>query len=201
MEPLALGAQKLLPVFQQAYNAWARIRSRHSAVEAVIAMVNQPITKIQKYEKENLFNINSIEFNSVGFNYSSNKKLILSNINFKLQMGEKIGIVGTTGSGKSTLIDLLMGLLIPTKGEVLINGINLYSRKSQIGLKEFQKLISTVPQNIYLSDSSIAENIAFGVNKNDIDIKKLFQLLKAIIAFFYKINEQRIFCICWRERY
>ena len=176
---IALGAQKLLPVFQQAYNAWARIRSCHSSVEAVIAMVKQPITKIQKYEKkEKLLYINSIEFRSVGFNYSSNQKLILSGINFKLQMGEKIGIVGTTGSGKSTLIDLLMGLLVPTKGEVLINGINIHSRKGFIRLRDWQKLISTVPQNIYLSDSSIAENIAFGVNKNDIDIEKVISAAK-----------------------
>ena len=176
---IALAAQKLLPVFQQAYNAWARIRSCHSSVEAVIAMVNQPITKIQKYEKkEKPLNINSIEFSSVGFNYSSNKKLILSDINFNLQMGEKIGIVGSTGCGKSTLIDILMGLLVPTKGEVLINGKNLHSRKNLIKLRDWQKLISTVPQNIYLSDCSIAENIAFGVNKNDISIKKVISAAK-----------------------
>ena len=176
---IALAAQKLLPVFQQAYNAWARISSCHSSLEAVIAMVNQPITKIQEYEKkEKPLNINSIEFSSVGFNYSSNKKLILSDINFNLQMGEKIGIVGSTGCGKSTLIDILMGLLVPTKGEVLINGKNLHSRKNLIKLRDWQKLISTVPQNIYLSDCSIAENIAFGVNKNDISIKKVISAAK-----------------------
>jgi len=176
---IALAAQKLLPVFQQAYNAWARISSCHSSLEAVIAMVNQPITQIQEYEKkEKPLNINSIEFSSVGFNYSSNKKLILSDINFNLQLGEKIGIVGSTGCGKSTLIDILMGLLVPTKGEVLINGKNLHSRKSLIKLRDWQKLISTVPQNIYLSDCSIAENIAFGVNKNDISIKKVISAAK-----------------------
>ena len=176
---IALGAQKLLPVFQQAYNAWARIRSCHSSVEAVIAMVNQPITKIQKYEKkEKPLKINSIEFKSVSFKYSSDTNMVLNNINFKLQMGEKIGIVGTTGSGKSTLIDLLMGLLIPTKGDVLINGNTLHSERGFIRLRDWQKFISTVPQNIYLSDNSIAENIAFGVNKNDISIKKVISAAK-----------------------
>jgi len=71
-----------------------------------------------------------------------------------------------------------MGLLVPTKGEVLINGKNLHSRKSLIKLRDWQKLISTVPQNIYLSDCSIAENIAFGVNKNDISIKKVISAAK-----------------------
>ena len=175
----ALGAQKLLPVMHFVYNAWAKIRFYHVAVEEVIKLVKQPIKgkkEISNYPK--IRTIESIELNSIEFNYPNRDEKILKDINFKIYRGEKIGIVGATGSGKSTFIDILMGLLLPINGEIFINGISLYKNNNSIKLGDWQKLIAHVPQNIYLTDGSIAENIAFGVSKENINMRKVINVSK-----------------------
>ena len=77
-----------------------------------------------------------------------------------------------------------MGLLFPTNGEIFINGISLYKKNNSIKLSEWQKLIAHVPQNIYLTDGSIAENIAFGVNKENISMRKVINVSKAQLHNF-----------------
>ena len=95
---------------------------------------------------------------------------ILNNINLEFNKGDRIGIKGSTGSGKSTLLDLIMGLLKPSKGKILFNGKDLH----QSNLVDiWQKQITHVPQNIFLTDSSFAENIAFGIPKDKIDFKRV----------------------------
>ena len=86
----------------------------------------------------------------------------------------KIGIVGETGGGKTTLIDIILGLLDIDKGQILIDGIKINSKNK----RQWQNKIGYVPQQIYLSDSSIAENIAFGVDKDKIDLERVKELQK-----------------------
>ena len=93
-------------------------------------------------------------------------------MNLKISKGEIIGIIAKTGDGKSTLLDILMGLVPPTSGKVLINKKDIYSDKFYLNF--LQRKISHVPQNIYLSDRTIAENIALGYPKKFIDLKKLY---------------------------
>jgi len=83
----------------------------------------------------------------------------LKNVNLTFKKGETIGFIGETGSGKSTLLDILMGLLPPTSGEMLIDGVAITHENR----RAWQKHISHVPQSIYLADTSVQENIAFGV--------------------------------------
>ena len=113
----------------------------------------------------------SINFENVSFSYIKSNKEVLSNIKLNIKKGECLGIVGETGSGKSTLIDLLLGLLRPVKGSVLID--NKYPANS---LQWHQK-IGYVPQSIYLLDSNIEQNIAFG--EENIDKDKLNQAIDA----------------------
>ena len=102
---------------------------------------------------------------NLSFSYTKESPLILENVNLSIAKGEKIGVMGVTGSGKSTLIDIIMGLLSPTNGELIIDQKKL-TRENR---RSWQIHIAHVPQNIYLFDSTIEENIAFGVPLKEID--------------------------------
>ena len=169
---IALGAQKLLPSLQKIYGGWAGIKARVYSVFFVLELINQPISKSFGYSKDKKVCFSEkIQLKNVSFRYSSNSPLILKNINLEIKYGECIGIVGETGSGKSTLLDLLIGLLNPTKGELIIDSQKI-TKNSDL-LKGWQKKISHVPQDIYLADIPIAENIAFGIPQKDIDMQKV----------------------------
>jgi ATP-binding cassette subfamily B protein len=94
----------------------------------------------------------------------------LSDINLKINKGEIVGVVGESGAGKSTLLDLILGLTDPTAGEILIDGKSILEFREKFN---WQQKIAHVPQNIYLSDATFAENIAFGVPENQIDYDKV----------------------------
>lgn len=172
---LALGAQRLLPALQLVYGSWASIVGSHAALVDTLEMLDQPLP--EHYHDKNAEVITfekSIKFENIFFQYNSNSPWVLNNLNFSITKGSRIGLIGTTGSGKSTTLDLLMGLLIPTSGKMIVDD-HLITRKN---IPYWQKHISHVPQNIYLADTSLAENIAFGVPYNLIDwdrVKKAAQ--------------------------
>ena len=115
---------------------------------------------------------------NITFSYKQkNKKTVLDSININIKKGQKIGIIGKTGSGKSTLVDLIMGLLVPNSGSIEIDGKEL-NYKDEKELAKWRSNISHVPQAIFLSDSSLLENIAFGVDKKNIDLERVNQSAK-----------------------
>ena len=172
---IALGAQRLLPAMQQTYASYSSIKGAKSSLNDVIKLLeqplpgyaNQPLPAPIPFAKE-------IELNNLSFRYTKQGPWVLEGINLKLPKGGRIGFVGETGSGKSTLIDVIMGLLPPTDGELLIDNQSINDKNR----RDWQAHIAHVPQHIYLSDSTIEENIAFGIPKDQIDheqIKKVTQ--------------------------
>jgi ABC-type multidrug transport system fused ATPase/permease subunit len=165
---LALGAQRLLPVMQQAYSSWTAIQSNRAATEDVIDLLGQSYG-VSLSSNAPLEFKQSIKFCNVSFRYGPDEPWILRNVSMEIMKGQFIGIKGETGSGKSTLIDILMGLLLPTEGYLEIDGVKMDEGNTRL----WQKNIAHVPQNIYLADCSILENIAFGVPNDQIDILRV----------------------------
>jgi len=168
----AVGAQKLLPALQQAYQSHSLIRGSKSSFIDVLELLNQPLPDDTNLDSLNLMPFkHEIVFKNVSFRYTPDSAWILKNVNLSFKKGDKIGLIGVTGSGKSTLLDILMGLLIQTSGEILIDGVAI----TQTNRRAWQAHISHVPQSIYLADSTIQENIAFGIEPGKIKEYKVTQ--------------------------
>jgi ATP-binding cassette, subfamily B, bacterial PglK len=167
---LALGAQRLLPAMQQIYSGWSTIRGYNASMQAVLEMLRQPLPPEQTKYLPLQFKDN-IKFESIYYRYGKDLPYVLNGFNLKFSSGDRIGVIGSTGSGKSTLIDLLMGLLKPTSGKILVDGRNIHNNQDTDCLYQWRASISHVPQTVYLADCTIAENIAFGVSKSKINMK------------------------------
>lgn len=166
----ALGAQRLLPVIQQAYNSWSAILGCKLTLQETLLLLDQPLpVNFDTLVTEPIAFNHAIKLSDLSFKYTPNGRSALNNINLNIAKGSRVGIIGQTGSGKSTLVDLLMGLLQPTEGLFAIDGQEVNVGNS----RNWQAHIAHVPQAIYLSDSSIEENIAFGVPKNKIDTQRV----------------------------
>ncbi|HEU0097996.1 MAG TPA: ABC transporter ATP-binding protein [Allosphingosinicella sp.] len=152
---LALGAQRLLPLLQQAYYGWSLASGNIHAFRDVIEMMEAPIPEPQPeapplpFERE-------LAFRGVGFHFPE-ARFGLEDVSFRVRPGEHVGIAGPTGGGKSTLLDLLMGLLEPDEGAILVDGRPLDAATRPA----WQAGLAHVPQTIYLADDTIAANIAF----------------------------------------
>ena len=169
---LVLGMQRLLPALQQGYNSWVTILGSHDSIADVIELLDQPLPmKELVTDLEPLHFQDRIQFDKVCFRYGSEGPWVLDDLNFSVLKGTKVGIVGRTGSGKSTTLDLFMGLLLPTVGTISVDGQPLNGNR----IEAWQRAIAHVPQSIYLTDSTIAENIAFGVPKEKIDMDRVKQ--------------------------
>ena len=170
---MALGAQRLLPTLQQIYSSWSIIKGFQADIGGVLEMLNQSIPQVMVDSYPPLQIQKSICFESVSFRYSTEKQLVLENINIEIHRGQRVGLVGSTGSGKSTLVDILMSLLEPTSGRILVDGNDLNDTQNPNLLLSWRSSIAHVPQHIFLNDCSIVENIALGVPRDLIDIERV----------------------------
>jgi ATP-binding cassette subfamily B protein len=163
---LSLGALRLLPALQQAYAAYSSFKGSKSSIRDVLDLLEQPLPEYASQPPvEPISFKKEIHLINLSFRYTKGTPWVFKNINLTLTKGSRIGFMGVTGSGKSTLLDIIMGLLQPTQGEFTIDGqaINNLNRRA------WQAHIAHVPQYIFLSDSSIEENIAFGIPKVQIN--------------------------------
>jgi ATP-binding cassette subfamily B protein len=169
---LALGAQRLLPVLQQAYSSWSGIKGGQVSLQDALELLDQPLPDyIDQPADEPLPFQQQIALTQLSFRYSEQTPWVLKNLNLIIPKGSRIGFIGTTGSGKSTLLDIVMGLLQPTRGSFEIDNQAI----THVNQRAWQAHIAHVPQAIYLADSSIEENIAFGIPKSQIDPARVRQ--------------------------
>ena len=172
---LALGAQRLLPALQQAYASFSSIRGVEVSLKDVLDLLEQPLPEYVNQSSPTPISFErEIKLTNLSFRYIKETPLVLENINLSIVKGERIGFMGVTGSGKSTLLDIIMGLLPPTDGKLTIDQKPLNSQNR----RAWQAHIAHVPQNIYLADSTIEENIAFGIPIEKIDHQRVKKAAK-----------------------
>jgi ATP-binding cassette subfamily B protein len=172
---LALGAQKMLPILQQSYNAWTQIKATQVSLQDTLDLLDQPLPS-HAYESpiQAITFKNKINLKKVSFCYDEKTSAVLKELNLTIKKGDRVGFVGVTGSGKSTLIDIIMALLHPSKGSLIVDNEIITTANS----RGWQDHIAHVPQAIFLSDSSINENIAFGIAKEKIDHQRVRKVAK-----------------------
>ncbi len=171
---LALAASRLLPTIQLIYSSWTDIRAKSHAVHAVLEVVSQPLPQATSNDFLQPLSVKShISFERVSFRYSPAGPQVIQELTFRINKGERIGIIGSTGSGKSTALDLMMGLLVPTSGRICVDGVDLHEALHPTRLLAWRAAIAHVPQNVYLTDSSFAANIAFGIFPEQINMDRV----------------------------
>jgi ATP-binding cassette, subfamily B, bacterial PglK len=188
---LALGAQRLIPALQQGYASWTSVVGNGASLADTLELLDQPLPPESLLPAPDPLPFNdSIRFSSVSFRYVSDGPWVLDRLELHIRKGARVGFVGITGSGKSTAIDLLMGLLEPSSGRILVDDQVLTGSK----LRAWQRNIAHVPQHVYLADATIAENIAFGIRTADIDLERVKEAArKAQIAEFIENNPKGYF--------
>jgi ATP-binding cassette subfamily B protein len=168
---LALAAQRLLPQAQQLYGGWASITGNRRIVEDVLkfqALPKRDLLRQHPISNDPGFH-RTLRFEGVAFAYPGGATPVLQGIDLSIPRGSRVGVVGETGAGKSTLVDLILGLLQPTEGRILIDDTVL----GPINRRAWQDHLAHVPQTLFLADASIAENIALGVPMQEIDLERV----------------------------
>nr|MCU0551394.1 ATP-binding cassette domain-containing protein [Leptolyngbya sp. Prado105] len=128
----------------------------------------------QSQQGSSLVFANQVSLERIEYRYPGVEEDALKEISLTLKKGESIGLIGRSGAGKTTLVDVILGLLIPTNGDIKIDGYSVYRN-----LRAWQNLIGYVPQTIFLSDDTLARNIAFGVPDHLMDQERMMQAIQA----------------------
>jgi ABC-type multidrug transport system fused ATPase/permease subunit len=172
---LALSAQRMLPIFHQSYGAWSSVMSGHASLVDVLKFLDQkPVLFKRHQNSKTLVFKKTITVKDISFAYE-NQIPVLKKCNFVIRKGERVGFIGKSGSGKTTMTDILMGLLTPQKGQIFIDSKII----DQKNISQWQAQIAHVSQSIFIADATIEENIALGIAPDFIDKKLLERAVKA----------------------
>ncbi|CAN0582985.1 unnamed protein product, partial [Laminaria digitata] len=182
----ALAGYRLMPALQQLYHAVANIRFQKPILEAVYQDLLQGESEAPAVNtRERLAFQASIELSGVCFKYEEADEHAINNINLRIPQNGSVAFVGSTGSGKTTLVDIITGLLQPVRGSISVDGIALLPGN----MRKWQNLIGYVPQEVLLYDDKIVRNIAFGVDDEDINMDLVIEVSKIANVHDFIINE------------
>jgi ATP-binding cassette, subfamily B, bacterial PglK len=173
---IALGAQRLLPLIQQVYSGWSTASGYLPVVGETIDLLRLPAdeSEFKSGLIKPLTFTDRISVQHVSFTYPSRRSPTLSDVSLEIPHGSTTALMGSTGSGKSTLVDLIMGLLPPDEGSISIDGTTLTDRNR----RRWQRCIAHVPQSIFLADATIARNIALGMGDKAVDEARIVEASK-----------------------
>jgi ABC-type bacteriocin/lantibiotic exporter with double-glycine peptidase domain len=171
---IGLAAYRLLPALQQAFSAIVTIRATHPAFADIAADLQRGAIAegARSISRDRVWfgrPHHELRLHEVSFQYALDRPAVISNLSLSIPAGAVIGLVGANGSGKTTVVDLLAGLLIPQSGHVEIDGVVL----DHTNRSAWQSTIAYVPQYVFLQDATLAENIALGIPRESIDRERL----------------------------
>lgn len=177
----AMAAFRLLPSINRINNYINIILFHKPSIDLIYKdlketnnLVNNKTKDAKVNEIKTDFDLNkTIEISHISFKYPQTNKYVFKNISFEIPIGKSTAFIGPSGAGKTTMADIILGLLKPEDGEILVNGINVYDN-----LRKWSEKIGYIPQTIYLSDDTIRNNIAFGIEENKIDDKAIWKALE-----------------------
>ncbi|MFM7325406.1 MAG: ABC transporter ATP-binding protein, partial [Nodosilinea sp.] len=172
---LSLGAKRLLPALQTMFGSLANVQGARAALSRLLATLDRPIDPLSEQPLPAPVGMDrQLQFSGVWFRYGEDNDWVLRGLDLTILARTRVAFVGSTGSGKSTTADLILGLLPPEQGQLLVDGVPLTGER----LRQWQGAVAHVPQQIYLSDSSLAANIAFGIPEKEIDFNQVRRAAK-----------------------
>jgi ATP-binding cassette, subfamily B, bacterial PglK len=182
----AFAGYRLMPALQQIYDAFTQLRFAGPALDAL----HQDLSSLQAADAQHgplspLLLTQAIELNQVSYRYPNAPHPALKGIDLTIPAHSTVGFVGATGSGKTTMVDVILGLLEPQEGHLSVDGLPITAAKR----RQWQRAIGYVPQHIYLADDSVAANIAFGVNPKDIDPQAVERAAKIANLHEFVVND------------
>jgi len=163
----AFAGYRLLPAMQALYSNLTSLRFSETIVNELYKEIESLDNVNKKKDEENISFLDKLVLSNVSFNYPGTDRSVLNDISLTIPVNNMVGFVGLTGSGKTTLIDIILGLLEPQKGSLVVDGVEINSKN----IINWQRKLGYVPQQISLIDASLAENIAFGVKKEEINME------------------------------
>jgi len=189
---LAISVVRFIPGLNAITASLTTIKFRKPSFGLIVKEINNlNLSKEENFKinHEKEINLkNEIIIKDVSFDYKSENKSILNNINMKIKKSTSVGIIGRSGSGKSTLVDIILGLLEPKSGKILVDGIDIKYNKHL-----WQKNIGYIPQDIYILDDTIKNNITFGIEEDKVDYKLLSETIKvAQLETFVKFSKNKL---------
>ncbi len=169
---------RLLPALQSIYDSYTVFKFNKPVLDKISGDLSEG-----NLIRENSLSQNTgkqirlkgkIILENISFSYEGNRSLVLEDINLEIEKNSSIALVGPTGSGKTTLVDILLGLLTPSSGEIIIDGTKI----TEENIRSWQKSLGYVPQDIYLCDDTVAKNIGFGLPAERVDMEQVKKVAK-----------------------
>jgi ATP-binding cassette, subfamily B, bacterial PglK len=170
----ALAGYRLMPSLQGIYTSVSQLRFAISSLNVLMEELRSIQAKVLRSDKQALSFMQDISLKNVTYSYPNSGNSAIKNINLTIPAKSTVGFVGSTGSGKTTIVDLILGLLEPQQGALEIDGIKINEKNK----KNWHLSIGYVPQHIYLADDSVEANIAFGVASKDVDLVAVERVTK-----------------------
>lgn len=172
----AFAGQRLMPELSKLYQSLTQIQAGSAAVDAVYEdfILGRSRAPLSRRQVVGLGLRHSLRLEGASYSYSNADQAGVCDVSVTIRVGEKIGIVGSTGAGKTTLADVILGLLEPTRGRLVVDGTDI----THDNLRSWMQSVGYVPQDIFLTDASVAENIALGVPSEEIDYDRMRRAAK-----------------------
>ncbi len=178
----AAASIRIIPSISKLSAAWQNLKFSWPSLSVITEVLDQNSENLKREYNSELRFEKSINLKSLYYSYK-NDRVIIKNLDIEIKKNNFIGIVGKTGSGKSTLVDLITGLIFPTDGSIEIDNVVL----NKNNVINWQKKIGYMPQNISVLNDTIRANVAFGLKTSDVDNDKIMSCLqKAQLGDFYK---------------